>query len=82
MEINRTLGKPKATPPLICVIDGCGQRAKWRGLCKSCYQTAADNIRGQRATWTEFESLGLALQPTYGRTAPLAPLSDASLVCQ
>lgn len=47
-----------------CIIDGCERKARTRGLCQSCYQSALWAIKAGKATWESLEAAGFALPAT------------------
>ena len=48
-----------------CLIDGCEQEAKSRGLCTNCYQLARLQVRANKVTWEQLEQMGLAVSSTH-----------------
>lgn len=47
-----------------CLIEGCNSKAKSRGLCVACYQTARQSVRTGKTTWADLEKVGLAKPST------------------
>jgi hypothetical protein len=45
---------------LLCPV-GAKKPARTRGLCRSCYNRCAKEIRQRQTTWAELERKGLAL---------------------
>lgn len=45
-----------------CLV--CDNVASSRGLCSSCYQSAAGVVKSGKVTWEQLETLGLANAPT------------------
>lgn len=43
-----------------CVIDGCTERASWKGLCIKCYKDAKALVLKDETTWEQLEEKGLA----------------------
>lgn len=48
-------GKP------VCIITHCTRDRYSRGLCNSCYRSAALTIKAGKTTWDELERLSLSL---------------------
>ena len=48
------------TEKKICGVPTCSGEAAVRGLCKSCYQSAAGAVRGGVVTWDQLEEQGIA----------------------
>ena len=50
----------------MCMVEGCGNDSEIRGICKTCYSSARNLVRSNKATWEELEQLGLC-NPTRTR---------------
>lgn len=59
--------KPKAQ----CIIEGCVNDVKTRGLCSSCYTGASKAVKGGTVTWDRLVGLELALASRQGSNAKL-----------
>lgn len=46
-----------------CIINGCQNKSKWKGLCPTCYGGAKQLIEEELTTWVELQALGLAEGP-------------------
>ena len=46
-----------------CLIPGCENQVKNRGLCQGCCQAAAKHVKAGKSTWEELEAWGLCTQP-------------------
>ena len=79
LAIGRILGKlppDVKKPPYQCKIAGCSQNSMRRGLCSSCYSRARKCVKKLKTSWSELESLGLAVPATYGRVEACSHLSQ------
>ena len=47
-----------------CLIEGCERKAKTRGLCDPCYQSALTAVKKRKVTWDQLISMGLAKPAT------------------
>jgi len=47
-----------------CMVKGCTGKAKWKGICPSCYAGAKQMIEDEKTTWVELQMLGLVEGPT------------------
>ena len=47
-----------------CLIEGCERKAKTRGLCDPCYQSALTAVRKRKVTWDQLINMGLAKPAT------------------
>ena len=45
-----------------CLVKACDGKAKSRGLCVSCYQSASKLVQTGKITWDQLVELGLALE--------------------
>ncbi len=62
-----------------CLIKGCGKAAKSRGLCKTCYTSAANAVkRGRVPSWEFLVENGLASDAADQRS-PFTQALDSTL---
>ena len=66
-----------------CLVPGCTNEAKSRGLCGNCYTAARNAVKGGKTTWEKLEKAGLALASSrqesafakaFGELGQLTPL--------
>jgi hypothetical protein len=50
----------------VCLSKGCEKKAKTRGLCPSCYNSANHIVKSGETSWDQLEEMGLSL-PSSGR---------------
>jgi len=52
-----------------CINPTCDRGQSSRGLCRSCYNTAARLVREGKTTWAALEKAKRSLPPTNGAAA-------------
>ena len=50
----------------VCMIEGCTNRSRARGLCGNCYTVARYAIQCGKTTWEYLERHGLSRRPPVG----------------
>lgn len=55
--------EPKSDPKPQCLIDGCEEEARWKGICGRCYHQAKTLIKEGKTTWEELADLRLCVEP-------------------
>lgn len=60
----------------ICMIEGCGNRAAIRGLCRSCHNRATALVKDGETTWEELEKMGLIAPSQRKRTSAFSAMFE------
>ena len=52
-----------------CLVPGCKNEAKSRGLCGNCYTAARNAVAHEKTSWEALEEAGLALPSSREQSA-------------
>jgi len=62
-----------------CLVEGCDEPKKCRGLCAACYSIARLRVNSGLVTWSDLVSMGLALEVEERPRNPFASALEEKL---
>lgn len=57
------MAKKPAAPKPKCLVRGCKEPRRTRGMCEGCYHSALSMVKSGEKTWDDFIKAGEALPP-------------------